>query len=918
MSHRGLALVIVVSLAAGAATAQEPGAHRRITSPAAQLGFAIGDDYQLATYTQLAAYWRKLDEESDRVRVLEYGTTSEGRPMLMAVVTSPSNHASLDRYRAIARRLALAEGLTDDDARQLARSGKAVVWIDAGLHATETANVPALTQLVYELASRDDAETLRILEDVILLAALSNPDGLELVANWYMRESDPAKRSMANLPVLYQKYIGHDNNRESLLMNMPESEAIGRVLYREWFPQIMFNQHQSGPAGAVLYVGHMRDPSNPFLDPLMAPSMELVSAAIHTRFIAEGKPGATNRSMASYQNWWNGGVRSTACFHNQIAILSEITGSPTPTAIDFVPRNLVATNDNPFPVQPQAWHFRQAIDYLLTADRAVLDLASEHREKFLFNVYRMGKNAIDKGSRDSWTMTSAKVAAVEAALAREGARASARRGAPIKYYEGLRSPAARDARGYIIPSDQADFLTATKFVNALIKNGIVVHRATAPFQVAGTTYPGGSFIVLTAQAFRPHILDNFEPQDYPDDLAYPGGPPIRPYDVTGYTLAYQMGVRFDRILDAFEGPFERVEGFARPPAGSVTGRKPAGYLLRHEVNDSAGAVNRLIAGGEAVYWLAQPLTTEGRTWPAGTIWIPAGRSTAAIVKSIAEETGLTIEGIGAHPAGEALRLRPVRVGVVDVYGGSASSGWVQWLLTQFRFPFEVVYPPTLDTGNLGARFDVLVLENGLVPEAGRGERPMAGADPAIPEPYRDRIGAITDARTLPPLRQFVEQGGTIVAIGSSTAIAGRLGLGVTNALVEAGTTKPLPPEKFYIPGSILQARVDTRHPLGYGLPEALDMFYSNNPLFSLGGNSGIRQVAWFDGNAAVRSGWAWGLDAVKGATAVAEGSLGKGKMLLFGPPIAFRAHPHATFKLLFNGLHYSTAERVTLGKRTRD
>jgi hypothetical protein len=379
-----------------------------------------------------------------------------------------------------------------------------------------------------------------------------------------------------------------------------------------------------------------------------------------------------------------------------------------------------------------------------------------------------------------------------------------------------------------------------------------------------------------------------------------------------------MGVRFDRILDAFEGPFERVEGFARPPAGSVTGRKPAGYLLRHEVNDSTVAVNRLIAGGEAVYWLAQPLTTEGRTWPAGTIWIPAGRSTAAIVKSIADETGLTIEGIAARPAGEALRLHPVRVGVLDVYGGSAPSGWVQWLLTQFRFPFEVVYPPALDTGNLGARFDVLVLENGLVPDAGRGERPTAGSDPAIPEPYRDRIGAITDARTLPQLRQFVEQGGTIVAIGTSTAIAGRLGLGVTNALVEAGTTKPLPPEKFYIPGSILQARVDTRHPLGYGLPETLDMFYSNNPLFSLGGNSGMRQVAWFDGNAAVRSGWAWGLDAVKGATAVAEGSLGKGKVLLFGPPVAFRAHPHATFKLLFNGLHYSTAERVTLGKRTRD
>lgn len=393
------------------------------------------------------------------------------------------------------------------------------------------------------------------------------------------------------------------------------------MLYREWFPQIVYNQHQSGPAGAVLYVGHMRDPSNPFLDPLMAPSMELVSAAIHTRFIAEGKPGATNRSMASYQNWWNGGVRSTACFHNQIAILSEISGNPTPMAIDFVPRNLVATNDNPFPVEPQVWHFRQAIEYLLTADRAVLDIASEHREDFLFNVYRMGRRAIDMGSRDTWTMTSKKVAAVEAAIAKDGARPAGRGGVPVKYFDTLRGMEGRDPRGYVISSGQPDFLTAIKFVNALIKNGVTVLRATAPFQIGGKSYPAGSFVVRTAQAFRPHVLDNFEPQDYPDDFAYPGGPPIRPYDVTGYTLAFQMGVKFDRILDAFDGPFERVDGFAKPPARAVTGTKPVGWLLGHEANDSALAVNRLLAAGETVYWLAEPFAAAGRSWPAGTIWI---------------------------------------------------------------------------------------------------------------------------------------------------------------------------------------------------------------------------------------------------------------------------------------------------------
>jgi hypothetical protein len=887
-----------------------------VTSPKTALGFNIGDDYELANYTQISAYWRTIDRESHRVSVVEYGTTSEGRPMLMAIITSPANHQRLSHYQDIARRLALAEGLTDEQARALATEGKAVVWIDAGLHATETANAQALTEMVYQMASRDDAETRRMLDDVILIAALSNPDGLELVANWYMREREPARRSMAGLPVLYQKYIGHDNNRESLLMNMPESESIGRVLYREWFPQIMFNQHQSGPAGTVLFVGQMRDPSNPFLDPLMAPSMELVSAAIHTRFVAEGKPGATNRSFASYQNWWNGGVRSTACFHNQIGILSEISGSPTPMDIAFVPRALVAANDNPFPVQPQAWHFRRTIEYLVTANRAMLDIASEHRDDFLYNIYRMGRNSIDKGSRDTWTITSKKIAAVQAALARDNVQAG-RGGAPAKYYQMLRDPSLRDPRGYILSSDQPDFLTATKFVNALIKNGVTVHRASAPFQVAGKSYPAESYVVKTAQAFRPHVLDNFEPQDYPDDFAYPGGPPVRPYDVTGYTLAYQMGVQFDRIIEGFDGPFERINGVVRPSPGRVSGAaRPVGYLLSHRVNDAFIAMNRLLAQGEEVYWLETPLQSGAVSHPAGTVYVPAKKTTAAAVSALVSERGLDAIGVARAPVGGAWRLKPLRIGVVDVYGGSMPSGWSQWLLTQFGFPFQVAYPAALDAGNLADRFDALVFDDGIVRGGGRGDSGQGRPDAAtVPAEFRDRLGAVTDATTIPQLRRFVEAGGTIIAIGSSTSLAAKLGVPATSALVGPDTTTPLSPEKFYAPGSILQVKVDPSQPLAYGLPETLDMFYDNSPLFRLQPDSGVRPVAWFDAENPVRSGWVLGVPYLRQAVAVADASVGKGRLLLFGAPVAFRAHTHGTFKFLFNGLYVGSATHVSLPAR---
>ncbi|MGB2844225.1 MAG: M14 metallopeptidase family protein, partial [Candidatus Aminicenantaceae bacterium] len=503
----------------------------KITSPKEHMGFNPGDDYFLANYTQLDSYWKKLAQESDRISIVEIGRSAEGRTMLMAIITSPENHKKLDHYKDISRQMALAEGLTDGKAKALAAEGRAVVWIDGGLHGSEVLGAQQLIELVYQMASRNDPETLRILNDVILLAIPSNPDGMELVSNWYMRESEPTKRSTRGLPRLYQKYIGHDNNRDFYMVTQPETEALNRVLYSEWFPQIVYNQHQSGPSGCVLFAPPFRDPFNYCFDPLVPLGIELVGTAMHSRFVAEGKPGSTMRSGARYSTWWNGGLRTTTYFHNMIGILTETIGNPTPMEIPFLPQRQLPRNDLPYPIAPQKWHFRQSIEYSITADRAILDLASKHHEDFLYNIYLMGKNSIKRGSRDNWTIYPRQIAAVEEAIKKDKVKPSGfgrSQGYPHKYYKMLYEPANRDPRGYILPSDQPDFLTATKFVNTLIKNGVTVLRATHSFDVAGKAYPKDSYIVKTAQAFRPHIISMFEPQDHPDDIPYPGGAPIPP------------------------------------------------------------------------------------------------------------------------------------------------------------------------------------------------------------------------------------------------------------------------------------------------------------------------------------------------------------------------------------------------------
>ena len=938
------ALAAIVLLTAATSVS----AQQRITTPRQQFGFDIGADYHLVNYEQMLAYWKKLDQQSNRMTLVRIGTTAEGRPMMMAIITSPENQKNLEHYRRISQQLALGRGLTPERAHALAREGKAVVWIDGGLHASEVLGSQQLIETVYEMVSRTDAETMRFLHDDILLAVLCNPDGMDLVSNWYNRQADTLKRSTSNLPRLYQKYVGHDDNRDFFMANQPETQAMNTVMYREWYPQIVYNHHQTGPAGTIMFSPPFRDPFNYHFDPLVPMELDLVGAAMHTRFLAHDMPGVTMRSGANYSTWWNGGLRTMPYFHNMIGLLTEAVGNPTPIRIPLVPDQQLPRGDLPMPIAPDStWHFSQSIAYELTANRAVLDVASRYREHFLYNIYQMGANSIARGNRDSWTVTPDEVASLDTAVmrAREaergtngagsagsaggtntangggagnaGAEATARalsRPVPDSLFHVLREPAHRDPRGYIIPANQPDLPRAIKFVNILIKGGVEVQRATSAFTVNGTRYPAGSFVVQAAQAFRPHVLDMFEPQDYPNDFRYPGAPPTPPYDITGWTPALQMGIHFDRMLDRFTGPFIALRDTVVPPTGTITPVAHAvGYLLSHAVNNSVIVVNRLLKAGAAVYWLTQPLAANDSQYPAGTIYIPAATAAQPILTRAAAELGLSFTAIASAPENGLLELKPVRIGLWDEYGGSIPSGWMRWILDQYEFPYEVVYPPALDAGNLANRFDVLLFATGAIPRrdgAARGGFDRMPKPEDVPPEYRDWIGRVTVAKTVPQLRAFLEAGGTVLTIGSSTDLAYDLGLPVASALVQQGSDKPLTNEQFYIPGSVLMAQVDNRQPLAYGIPDSVAVLYDHSPAFRITANadsSAVRKVAWYGSAHPLRSGWAWGEQVLDQSVAIAQAKVGKGTLVMFGPEITFRGQPHGTFGFLFNGLYLGAA-----------
>jgi hypothetical protein len=951
----------LVPLALAAVSAHAQG---KITTPKEFFGHNIGDDYFLPTYDQFQAYWKKIDSESPRMQVMEIGKTEEGRPHLAAIVTSPENFKTLQRYKDISLQLHRARGLTEAQARALSKEGKAVVWIDGGLHATEVVGANQLIETSFQLVSRNDDETTRILRDVIVVMVHANPDGMQMVAKCYMQNPEPTQRRVCS-PRLYNKYAGHDDNRDLYMSNLSESQNMNKLMYWEWMPQIMYNHHQSGPAGTVIFSPPFRDPFNYNFDPMIVMGLDLVGAAMHQRFLQEGKPGFTMRSGSSYSTWWNGGLRTTAYFQNIIGILTEIIGNPTPDRIPVVMNQILPRGDLPAPIEPQEWHFRQSIDYSVTANYSILDLASRYKDQFLFNIWRMGMNQIERGSRDHWTVSNEDMARADSATrvasaAQAGAPTGGGRGgrgggggggggggdAPAPDFAGgrggrggssmsvetykavFKDPARRDPRVYIITSAQADFPTVTKFINTLRYVGVEVNQATAPFSAAGKNYPAGSYVIKTAQAGRAHVVDMFEPQDHPNDMDE-RGIPRRPYDNAGWTLAYQMAVQFDRVMDDVTGPFEEIKGLAKPLAGTVASASgAAGYLVSAAVNDAFTLANRVLKANGEVYRLRTPMTANGKTYGPGSFYIPASAATTPIVQTAAQQLGVSADGTPSRPDANATKLATRKIALWDTPTGSMPSGWTRYILERFEFPYKVVCGAGFDDTALRSKYDVILLPSGANIGGGAGgfggrgggggggggggAPANASNDPDLHNWCDVTTGTGTGGTTLQNVKKFVDEGGVVVAAGTSARVGEQFGLPISDYLVARQPGEPeqhLSSDKFYVPGSVLRVAVDSTAPSALGMQGHIDVFFDNSPVFRLEPNAGargVRPVMWFDSGKPLRSGWAWGQNYLEGGTAALEANIGRGKVYLFAPEITFRAQPHGTFKFLFNGIYGGT------------
>ncbi|MFT5144552.1 MAG: hypothetical protein ACI84D_003188 [Thalassolituus oleivorans] len=853
-------------------------ASAQIPTPESVLGFAVGADFELATYEQSLAYFQQLDAASDRLELREVGTTSFGRPWHIALISSADNLAQVDKYRDIARRLAYpAKGMTDDDARALAREGKAIVHIDGGLHATEVAHAQHAIQLAYDLVTGDDdPEIAAILDEVILVLWFSiNPDGQTMVSDWYYSNLG-TPYEVSGTPFLYQKYVGHDNNRDGYMINQIESRVVTRV-DRDWEPQIVYNHHQSSPFPTRIWIPPFAEPISPNVHPLMWRTVNLIGMSMAQALEERGQKGAVHMGTG-FDNWYPGFMDHANSFHNVASFLTETAlyryatphfytiGDFPQRARDLRPQSLYAS-----PWQGGWWRIGDAVNYMLTASVSVLDVAAKYRYDLLYNRYQAARDVT---------------------------------------HEFTESP----PYAFFIGQDQRDPVAAVEMLRRLAFNGIDVGQLSEAVTVDGVSHPPGTWVILMDQPNANFVRQLFAVQEYPDLREYPEGPPEQPYDVSGWTLPYQFDVRVVEARSPLDASVRNAvsplsatpvdwadtadaqswdtppgAGFdshpvARaivPPAGSVSGSGNALWLDPAQNNSYRALADAWRQGATVRYGEA--------AGASGGAWSVSGLS-ASSQQNLADKYALK----ASRGSSSGATVRQPRIGLYRPWQASMDEGWTRWVLEMYGIEHTNLYNADVRAGDLNERYDVIMIADI------RSRTIMDGyATGSIRGQYEGGIGA----EGVRELDAFVRAGGTLVTINGSSGFAvEQLHLPVRDV------TEELKSDKFFAGGAIVELHTDPSHPVMSGMPERAKVMIGSSPVYTVEDDFEGHVLAKYPSQGSpLLSGYFLGEEHVQGYAAALDVKHGDGRVVLLGMRPQWRGQPFGTFKVLFNAALYTKA-----------
>ncbi|HEX8136318.1 MAG TPA: M14 family metallopeptidase [Pyrinomonadaceae bacterium] len=760
-------------------TAARAVAAASVPAPEEVLGFRPGNDRRLASWTSVVEYFRRLDAASDRVKFEELGRTTLNAPFVMATISAPDSLARLDEYRAIQDQLADPRRLgqsADARAARLVARGKTVVLITCGVHSTEVGSYLSSMLIAHRLASSDEPEVQEILRNTIILLVPSlNPDGVDIVKAWYDRTLGTPYEG-TDPPVLYHKYVGHDDNRDWYAFTQVETQLTVDKIHNVWHPQIVHDIHQQGQYGSRLFLPPYMQPVEPNVPRQLVAGYTELGNAMAADLRARGFQGITTNS--TYDAWTP--ARAYSHYHGGVRILSETASAKlaTPISVKF---EELRSREGYDPQKESAnfgpvwrggqWRVRDITTYMTTAAFSLMRHAAQNRAAWLKRFYEVGREAVRP---------------------RKGGELFA----------------------FILPPSQN-----RGALLAILRRGGVKLDHASEFAFNGTRYPRNTVVVPLAQPYGGFAKALLERQQYPN-LRDREGNPQAPYDVTAHTLSLLMGVD----VRAAYSPF-KYRAFAGSP----------------DAEDVQVSLDPKLA----LYKSHVPSMDEG--W---TRWI--------------------LENYG--PSNSASPGRVTRNGNVR---------------------YTSVEDKEIRAGGLRARYNAIIIPDQLPRTILDGHK--AGT---MPEELTGGLGA----EGVRALREFVEQGGTLICLNRASDFAiEQLSLPVRDV------TEGLKETEFYVPGSILRTELDTTHPVAAGMPAESIAWAEDSPVFEIKSDpvalQRVRIIARYPRNSnPLLSGWLLGDERIRGKAALVEVGLGRGRIYLFGFRPQYRAQSLATYPLLFNAI----------------
>ena len=830
------------------------------TPPEEFLGFRVGTDRTLADYDEIRSYFDRLDQESPKLQVIDLGSTTLGNSLFMAVITSETNMERLGEYREIAQRLKNSYELSAEDAAMLARDGKVIVVIDCNIHSTEIASSQMAMELAYKLvADQAPFDVDEILDDVILLLMPSiNPDGQLMVTDWY-RKYVGTEYEAGRMPWLYHHYAGHDDNRDYYMFNLAETRAVGRVLYHDWLPQILLDEHQMGTTGARLFISPYMDPTLPDVHPLVWRGIAATGSHMIADLEKNGFRGVVYGE--GFTGWWTGGIDEVSWPHNIVSFLSEMASVQVATPVYIEPAEI----DEPYRRQRMTfpspwrggwWRLRDLVDYELTFSFSLLRTAALFKDDYLYNFYLMNKQSIEGTGKE------------------------------------------RDPFAYVVSPSQHDDLAALKMLDVLMMGGIEVRQAEEAFVAERRNYPAGTFVILLGQPYRPYVQTLLAKQEYPDLRQYAGGPPVAPYDNAAWTLPMQMGVSLDEIHQPFAAKLRRIAQ-APYPAGRVPPGAPAYVVLDATTNASFGAVFALLTQNAEVSRATDPISVGSISLPSGSFVIRNDVNVQESLPALMDKWHLEAFGLRSVEGISTVALKNPRIGVYQRWAGNMDEGWLRYVLDDFEIPFATIHNADLSElpeAGLEASVDVLVL-------ASEDAETIIDGRSSLPPEYQGGIGE----EGVEAIRTFVANGGILVALAQATKFAFETFDVPARSILENAD-----PREFLLPSSIVRLTVDSQSPVGLGMAvETAAMFAEGVVMVTTIPATpewDRRVVAWYPEDDILMSGWLIGEEQIAGKAAVVDVRYKKGHIILHGIRSHYRGQSHGTFKFLFNSLLHPGSE----------